>query len=139
MCALDCPDTCSILVEIDDSGRATKLKGNRDHPITRGFLCAKVTKYLEREYHPERLLYPLRRTGPKGQPFLPFAYGQFQTPSGKFEFGAESLDYLPPVESRSGDSGVSQRFPLELVSGKNDDSMNSMFGLLGRGDASRLN
>ncbi len=56
-----------MLVHIDDLGRARKLSGNRDHPITRGFLCAKVTKYLEREYHPERLLYPLRRAGAKGE------------------------------------------------------------------------
>ena len=67
VCALDCPDTCSLVVQIDESGRATKLSGNREHPITRGFLCAKVTKYLEREYHPERLLYPLRRVGAKGE------------------------------------------------------------------------
>ncbi|HEX4751159.1 MAG TPA: molybdopterin-dependent oxidoreductase [Bryobacteraceae bacterium] len=66
VCALDCPDTCSVLVDIDQSGRATRLRGNPDHPITRGFLCAKVTKYLEREYHPERLLYPQRRIGAKG-------------------------------------------------------------------------
>jgi anaerobic selenocysteine-containing dehydrogenase len=55
------------LVRIDGAGRATKLSGDPEHPITRGFLCAKVTKYLEREYHPERLLYPLRRTGAKGE------------------------------------------------------------------------
>ncbi len=67
VCALDCPDTCSLVVEIDGAGKATKLSGNRDHPITRGFLCAKVTKYLERQYHPERLLYPLRRIGAKGE------------------------------------------------------------------------
>ncbi len=67
VCALDCPDTCSLVVEIDRAGKATKLSGNRDHPITRGFLCAKVTKYLERQYHPERLLYPLRRIGAKGE------------------------------------------------------------------------
>ncbi len=67
VCALDCPDTCSLVVRIDDSGRATKLSGDPEHPITRGFLCAKVTKYLDREYHPERLLYPLRRTGAKGE------------------------------------------------------------------------
>ncbi len=66
VCALDCPDTCSVVVHIDESGTARKLSGNPDHPITRGFLCAKVTKYLEREYHPDRLLYPLRRTGVKG-------------------------------------------------------------------------
>jgi len=65
VCALDCPDTCSILVEIED-GRARKLRGNPHHPVTRGFLCPKVTRYLEREYSPDRLLYPQRRVGPKG-------------------------------------------------------------------------
>ncbi len=66
VCALDCPDTCSVLVDIDTSGRAVRLRGNPKHPITRGFLCAKVTKYLDREYHPDRLLYPQRRIGQKG-------------------------------------------------------------------------
>ncbi len=67
VCALDCPDTCALTVQIDENGRATKLGGDREHPITRGFLCGKVAQYLEREYHPDRLLYPLRRTGPKGE------------------------------------------------------------------------
>ncbi|MBK5291865.1 MAG: molybdopterin-dependent oxidoreductase [Acidobacteriia bacterium] len=66
VCALDCPDACSLLVTIED-GRATKLRGNPDHPVTRGFLCAKVAQYLERQYHPDRLLYPMRRTGAKGE------------------------------------------------------------------------
>ncbi len=65
-CALDCPDACSVLVTVED-GRATKLRGNPDHPVTRGFLCAKVARYLEREYSPSRLLYPQRRTGAKGE------------------------------------------------------------------------
>src|SRR6185437_14825287 len=64
---LDCPDTCALDVHVDATGRATKLAGDREHPITRGFLCGNVAKYLEREYHPERLLYPMRRTGPKGE------------------------------------------------------------------------
>jgi anaerobic selenocysteine-containing dehydrogenase len=67
VCALDCPDTCALVVTIDDQGRASKLSGDVSHPFTRGFLCAKVTKYLDRQYHPERLLYPLRRTGAKGE------------------------------------------------------------------------
>ncbi len=67
VCALDCPDTCSLLVDIDTSGRAVRLRGNPDHPVTRGFLCAKVTRYLDREYHPERLRFPMRRVGPKGE------------------------------------------------------------------------
>jgi len=67
VCALDCPDTCSLVVQIDSSGRASKLSGDRDHPITRGFLCGKVARYLERQYHPDRLLHPLRRIGEKGE------------------------------------------------------------------------
>lgn len=66
VCALDCPDCCAILVETG-GGRATRLRGDPGHPITRGFLCAKVARYLEREYHPDRLLHPLRRTGVKGE------------------------------------------------------------------------
>ncbi len=67
VCALDCPDTCSILVDIDDAGHAARLRGNPHHPVTRGFLCGKVARYLEHEYSPDRLLYPLRRTGAKGE------------------------------------------------------------------------
>ncbi|MGC8761776.1 MAG: molybdopterin-containing oxidoreductase family protein [Bryobacteraceae bacterium] len=66
VCALDCPDACAILVETDGE-RAVRLRGDPAHPVTQGFLCAKVTRYLEREYHPERLLHPLRRTGAKGE------------------------------------------------------------------------
>ncbi|HML18525.1 MAG TPA: molybdopterin-dependent oxidoreductase [Bryobacteraceae bacterium] len=66
VCALDCPDTCSLLVQVED-GRATRLRGNPDHPVTRGFLCGKVARYLDREYHPDRLLYPQKRAGAKGE------------------------------------------------------------------------
>jgi anaerobic selenocysteine-containing dehydrogenase len=54
-----------MLVTVED-GRATRVAGDPDHPFTRGFLCAKVNRYLERTYHRDRLLYPLRRVGPKG-------------------------------------------------------------------------
>lgn len=66
VCALDCPDACSVLVTVED-GQATQLRGNPAHPVTRGFLCGKVARYLEREYSPDRLLYPLRRIGTKGE------------------------------------------------------------------------
>lgn len=66
VCALDCPDACAIVVETEGE-RAVRLRGDPAHPVTQGFLCAKVTRYLEREYHPERLLYPVRRTGAKGE------------------------------------------------------------------------
>jgi anaerobic selenocysteine-containing dehydrogenase len=63
-----------------------------------------------------------------GTPFLPFAEGAFGTASGKCEFGADALAYSPPVESRLGDEALLRRYPLELISSKNDDSMNSTFG-----------
>ena len=66
VCALDCPDTCSLLVTVED-GQATRLRGNPEHPVTRGFLCGKVARYLEREYSPERLLHPQKRVGAKGE------------------------------------------------------------------------
>ena len=67
-------------------------------------------------------------SAPEDAPFLPFAHGEFGTPSGKCEFGAESLEYTPPVESRFGDEALRGKYPLELISSKNDDSMNSTFG-----------
>jgi anaerobic selenocysteine-containing dehydrogenase len=65
---------------------------------------------------------------PDSQPFLPFAQGGFGTPSGKCEFGADVLDYQPPIESRLGAQELRARFPLELISAKSHDSMNSTFG-----------
>ncbi|HEY8446648.1 MAG TPA: molybdopterin oxidoreductase family protein [Thermomicrobiales bacterium] len=64
-CPHDCPDTCATLTEVRD-GRAVRFIADPDHPITQGWLCAKVRPYLDRVYHPDRLLHPLRRTGPKG-------------------------------------------------------------------------
>src|SRR5215470_12044155 len=65
-CPHDCPDACGVLITVED-GRATRIEGDPDHPVTRGFLCAKVTKYLDRVYSPERVLYPMRRVAAKGQ------------------------------------------------------------------------
>jgi anaerobic selenocysteine-containing dehydrogenase len=64
-CPHDCPDTCATLVEVRD-GRAVGFRGDPEHPITQGWLCAKVRPYLDRVYAPDRLLYPLRRVGAKG-------------------------------------------------------------------------
>jgi anaerobic selenocysteine-containing dehydrogenase len=64
-CPHDCPDACGVLITIED-GRATRIQGDPEHPVTRGFLCAKVAKYLDRVYSPDRVLYPMRRMGPKG-------------------------------------------------------------------------
>jgi len=61
VCSHDCPDSCGVLVTIDGTGRATRIQGDPAHPVTRGFLCGKVAKYLDRVYSPDRLLYPMRR------------------------------------------------------------------------------
>src|SRR4051812_48399036 len=59
-CSHDCPDACGVLITVED-GKATKIQGDPAHPVTRGFLCAKVAKYLDRVYSPGRVLYPMRR------------------------------------------------------------------------------
>ena len=64
-CHHDCPDTCAWEVTVAD-GRAIGLRGSREHPMTRGVLCPKVNRFLDRVYHPDRILTPLVRTGPKG-------------------------------------------------------------------------
>src|SRR5579863_4469093 len=64
-CPHDCPDACGVLITVE-AGRATKIVGDPEHPATRGFLCAKVAKYLDRVYSPDRVLYPMRRIAAKG-------------------------------------------------------------------------
>lgn len=68
VCSHDCPDSCGVLVTVNGEGRAVKVEGDPSHPVTQGFLCAKVAKYLDRVYSPARILYPLRRKPdrPKG-------------------------------------------------------------------------
>ncbi len=65
-CPHDCPDTCAMLVTVKD-GIATEVKGDPDHPNTAGALCTKVSRYVERTYHAERLLTPQKRIGRKGE------------------------------------------------------------------------
>jgi len=64
-CPHDCPDTCGTITEVID-GRAVAFRADPDHPITDGWVCGKIRPYLEHVYHPDRLLHPLRRVGPKG-------------------------------------------------------------------------
>src|SRR5690349_6825471 len=68
VCSHDCPDSCGVLVTVDAAGKAVRVQGDPDHPVTRGFLCGKVAKYLDRVYSPDRLLYPMKRRAgvPKG-------------------------------------------------------------------------
>ena len=64
-CPHDCPDTCAMQVTVQ-GGRAVRVQGDAAHPTTHGALCTKVSRYAERSYHPERVLQPLKRIGPKG-------------------------------------------------------------------------
>jgi len=97
VCALDCPDACALLVTVED-GRAVRLRGHPEHPVTRGFLCPKVTRYLERQYSPQRLLHPQRRTGAKGE-------GRFRRISWD-EALEEIADRLKSVASRYGPEAI---------------------------------
>jgi anaerobic selenocysteine-containing dehydrogenase len=89
-----------------------------EHPYVKGI----TIEQLDREH-----FVRLQISAP-GTAFLPFAEGGFGTPSGKAELGKDNLEYSAPVESRLGSEELRSRFPLELISSKNDDSMNSTFG-----------
>jgi len=88
------------------------------HPFLQGITLERLDRELSVRLN----------VAPGAEPFLPFAQGGFGTKSGRCEFGAEMLDYQPPVESRLGASELRARFPLELISSKSHDSMNSTFG-----------
>jgi hypothetical protein len=66
VCPLDCPDTCSLSVTVED-GRLTRIDGSHRNPLTDGYICAKVRRYDERVYSPLRVLHPQRRVGAKGE------------------------------------------------------------------------
>jgi len=73
-CPHDCPDTCALKITVED-GRVTRVQGDPDHPPTHGALCTKVSRYAERSYHEERVLTPLKRSGPKGSgQFVPVSW-----------------------------------------------------------------
>ena len=75
-CPHDCPDTCSLVTTVEN-GVAVRVQGNPKHRHTDGVLCAKVSKYTERTHHPERLLTPLKRVGPKGSgQFAPVSWDE---------------------------------------------------------------
>src|SRR5215217_6357830 len=65
VCPLDCPDSCSLDVTVQE-GRITSIDGSHLNPVTAGYICAKVRRFTERQYGPDRLLYPAVRKGPKG-------------------------------------------------------------------------
>src|SRR4051812_45041859 len=93
VCPHDCPDTCSMAITVQN-GKAIELRGDSGHVFTNGFLCGKVAHYLERVYHPQRLLQPLKRVGPKGESaFVPISWDEaLETIAGKFQEIAASAE-----------------------------------------------
>ena len=143
VCALDCPDCCSLLVTVEN-GRGVKLRGDPEHPVTRGFLCGKVAQYLEREYSPGRLLYPQRRAGAKGG-------GRFERVSWDeaidaiaarlkaiaAEFGPEAIlpySYAGTMGLLNG-SGMDRRFFHRLGASRLDRTICSTAGMAGMTEA----
>ncbi len=113
-CPLDCQDSCAWIATVED-GRVTSMKGDPDHPMTRGVLCAKVKDYESRAYAADRLLTPMRRTGPKGEgQFEPITWDEaLDTIASRWRgiiegHGAEALMPLHYL----GSMGVLQRFAL---------------------------
>src|SRR5438876_8144427 len=143
VCALDCPDTCAVLVNGED-GKASRLRGDPEHPVTRGFLCGKVAQYLDREYSPDRLLYPQKRIGAKGE-------GRFERISWdealdtiadrlkaiSSEFGPEAIlpySYAGTMGYLNG-SGMDRRFFHALGASRLDRTICSTAGMAGMNDA----
>ncbi len=144
VCALDCPDACSLLINVDENGRGSKLRGNPAHPVTRGFLCGKVARYLDREYSPDRILHPLRRIGAKGE-------GRFERISwdaaldeiarkltaASNDFGPESIlpySYAGTMGYLNG-SGMDRRFFHRLGASRLDRTICSSAGTVGLTEA----
>lgn len=148
VCALDCPDTCSLLIDVETAGEAaghgSRLRGNPSHPVTRGFLCGKVARYLEREYAPERLLRPMRRTGEKGEgKFEPISWDEalgeiaLRLTGIANEFGPESIlpySYAGTMGLLNG-SGMDRRFFHRLGASRLDRTICSSAGAEGLKDA----
>lgn len=110
-CPHDCPDTCSLLTTVE-GGVATKVQGNPAHPQTDGVLCTKVSRYAERTYHPDRLLSPLKRSGPKGS-------GQFE-PVSWDDALTDIVAKLKPIAARSPEAIVPYSYAgtMGLVQGE---------------------
>ena len=139
-CPHDCPDTCAMLVTVEN-GRAVRVAGDPAHPVTKGFLCAKVNRYVERTYHDDRLRTPMRRTGPKGSgQFAPItwdaALDEIAARLGEIARSADGPQAILPY-SYAGTMGLVQgssmdhRFFHLLGASKLDRTICSMAGTIG--------
>jgi anaerobic selenocysteine-containing dehydrogenase len=143
VCALDCPDCCSLLINVEQ-GRGSRLRGDPAHPVTRGFLCGKVAQYLELEYSPGRLLYPQRRIGGKGEgrferiswdDALDLIAGRLQSIAA--EFGSEAIlpySYAGTMGLLNG-AGMDRRFFHRLGASRLDRTICSSAGAAGLTEA----
>src|SRR5258706_11311084 len=139
VCALDCPGCCSMLVQVEN-GHATRLRGDPNHPVTQGFLCGKVARYLDREYSPDRLLYPQKRAGAKGEGSFERiswdeALGTIATRLAAIakEYGSESIlpySYAGTMGLLNG-AGMDRRFFHRLGASRLDRTICSTAGMAG--------
>jgi anaerobic selenocysteine-containing dehydrogenase len=144
VCALDCPDACSLLIDVDENGCGSRLRGNPAHPVTQGFLCGKVAKYLDREYSPGRLLHPMRRTGAKGEGrFTRISWSEALDEIGgrlsaiSSQWGPESIlpySYAGTMGFLNG-AGMDRRFFHSLGASRLDRTICSTAGMAGMNDA----
>src|SRR3989454_11831510 len=96
-CPMDCPDTCALEVAVEER-RIASLRGAKDHPTPAGFICSKVAHFDRRVYHSDRLLPPMRRTGPKGS-------GEFRRVSWEEAIG-ETTSRFREIISRRGAEAI---------------------------------
>ena len=96
-CTMDCPDTCTLDVTVENE-KIIKIDGNKDNPVTNGFICSKVSNFAKRVYHKDRVLFPMKRTGKKGEgQFERISWNEaIQTIKNKFnniteQFGGEAI------------------------------------------------
>ena len=117
-CPHDCPSACALEVAIDADGRVGRVAGAGDNGYTSGVVCAKVARYAERIYHPDRLLRPLKRSGPKGSGrFTPIGWDEALDEIAE-RFRAIAVEHGPeaiwPYHS-GGTMGVLQRYGLDRL------------------------
>lgn len=98
VCPHDCPSACSLDVEVLDGSGIGRVRGHKEQSYTDGVICAKVARYAERIHHPDRVLYPLKRTGPKGS-------GQFERISWDEALDLTAKAFLA-AEARHGSESV---------------------------------
>ena len=115
-CPHDCPDTCAWVVTVNDEGEAIEFHGDPDHPFTKGALCSKLKRYPQRVYSQERVLYPLKRSGPKGSgEFVRISWDQaIEEVSSKFKETIEKSGPLAVLPYNfAGTIGMLQRYAGE--------------------------